>query len=561
MLILLTANAFAILLFGLQLLLPAAGAAETGTISFAVVYDDVASTASVLPGNGLGGDDLWHAKVNYTPSLFTDGWDRLTIQAVDRSRKGSFSAGYAEGFATHKSIYTMFQNNYNDWWGDGHGPHGDFTPASTYDWLLKNWNWTKSQVDLHSDVIPSSREEEMQSTFWSWVGTNVDQLEGLVAGYNAAAPAHRALTLGDFLLLNADGDVESLESAFSSQSQTNSSTTPSFRRGPSHLRCSSMWKLADDNSDIFFGHATWDHFDMMVRTLKQYHWGDTVSISMSSSPGFLSSVDDFYLTSRGLSVIETTNGNFNASLWRLLTPSSVLSWMRANVANAASKSALEWTEFFSMKNSGTYNNQWMILDMNKFQPGMRKLAPMTFMILEQLPGSCAVEDKSHHLDSKRYWGSYNVPGIPSVWKESGFGLPSLQPEWEYSHSECPRAVLMRELNSTVIDVESFQKLIRFNKGPTDPNSHDLRAGFGISARFDLVPEDDENYGLGGGIDGKMSSVAMARRMQFYAQNGPTHDNVDPFDWDNVTFPNPAAKSAPKHEGMPHKWQFPWVLFG
>jgi hypothetical protein len=392
-----------------------------------------------------------------------------------------------------------------------------------------------------------------ESPFWEWVGTNVNQLEGLVAGYNHAAPSHQKLALGDFLLLNADGDVEALESAMSGG---NATTTRASRRSPLNLRCSSMWKLADDNSDIFFGHATWDHYDMMVRTLKRYQWGsgdEAVRVSLSSSPGFLSSVDDFYLTSKGLAVIETTNGNLNASLWKMLTPASVLSWIRANVANAASDSALGWTQLFSMENSGTYNNQWMILDMNRFTPG-ETLEPNTFLILEQLPGKVAVADKSHHLNSQRYWGSYNIPAIPSVWKESGFGAPSAGPAWENSHADSPRAVLMKSLNGSVHDVPSFKKFIRFNKGPTDANPHDLRAGFGISARFDLVPSKDENFGLGGGIDGKMSTVSLARdTLQFWAQNGPTHDDVPPFDW-------AAVSPAPAHSGMPQKWDFPWVLF-
>jgi hypothetical protein len=516
------------------------------SVSLAVRYDAAEGTARVLPRGSVLAP---HATVNYTQALFVDGWDRLIVAAVNSAKAGAFSAGFAEGVATQASIYTMYVNNYADWFGDGKVPpaKGAFTPAAVYAWLAQNWQWTKAQVEKRTNNA---------SEFWGWVGTNVNQLEGLVAGYNHAAPAHQALTLGDFLLLNADGDVEALASAMNGGG--NKTTVGASRRSPLHLRCSSMWKLADDNSDIFFGHATWDHFDMMVRTLKRYQWGSgdsAVRVSLSSSPGFLSSIDDFYLTSKGLAVIETTNGNMNADLWKLLTPSSVLSWVRANVANAVSSSAPQWTQLFSTENSGTYNNQWMVLDMNQFTPG-EPLKPATFMILEQLPGSCTVEDKSAHLNDQRYWGSYNIPAIPSVWKASGFGSPSAGPAWENSHAACPRAVLMKSLNGTVQDVPSFQKFIRFNKGPADPDPHDARAGFGISARFDLVPPKGENFGLGGGIDGKMSAVSLARdTLQFWAQNGPTHDNVPPFDWANVS---PA--SAPTHGGMPQKWDFPWVLF-
>ncbi len=118
----------------------------------------------------------------------------------------------------------------------------------------------------------------------------------------------------------------------------------------------------------------------------------------------MSSVDDFYLTSNGLAVIETTNGNMNATLWDRLSTSSVLSWVRVTVGKGEAKSAKSWTELFAAETSGTYNNQWMVLDMALVEENKKKRAGVgaaggdggaalfpplkanTFMILEQLPG-------------------------------------------------------------------------------------------------------------------------------------------------------------------------------
>ena len=70
------------------------------------------------------------------------------------------------------------------------------------------------------------------------------------------------------------------------------------------LRCSMLMKLAPDASDIWFGHATWDSFSNMApRLYKTYtlpvhrDGGWTVhTVAFSSSPSWLSSIDDWYDT-------------------------------------------------------------------------------------------------------------------------------------------------------------------------------------------------------------------------------------------------------------------------
>ena len=112
-------------------------------------------------------------------------------------------------------------------------------------------------------------------------------------------------------------------------------------------------------------------------------------ITCYSSPAFLSSVDDFYITGNGLAVIETTNGNHNRALWQRVSPKSVLSWVRVIVANMVASTAKDWMDSFSQMNSGTYNNQWMVLDTKRFVRGER-LQNNTFWVLEQLPEVSAV---------------------------------------------------------------------------------------------------------------------------------------------------------------------------
>ena len=81
--------------------------------------------------------------------------------------------------------------------------------------------------------------------------------------------------------------------------------------------CSAMIKLLDDKSDVVFGHNTWDDFqDASPRIIKHYHFNlfennlpkEMFTMDFSSSPGLVSSVDDFYLVHGNghLAVIETS---------------------------------------------------------------------------------------------------------------------------------------------------------------------------------------------------------------------------------------------------------------
>jgi hypothetical protein len=51
-----------------------------------------------------------------------------------------------------------------------------------------------------------------------------------------------------------------------------------------------------------------------------------VNVSFSSYPGTLSSLDDFYLMSSGLSMLQTTNGVVDTSLYDQIKPEALLAW-------------------------------------------------------------------------------------------------------------------------------------------------------------------------------------------------------------------------------------------
>ena len=231
--------------------------------------------------------------------------------------------------------------------------------------------------------------------------------------------------------------------------------------------------------------------------------------------------------------------------------------MRTNVANVLATNATQWIDLFSLFNSGTYNDQWMVFDNNRFVPG-KPLLPETFMVAEQLPGLIVVGDQTEHLQKEGYWGSYNIPFYKEVYEKSGF--PNQDPSWFYSYTKCPRAKIMKRLQSNITSVDKLKRFIRFNDWQRDPDSRGQPCE-AISARCDQSWIYGLDYSLEGGIDAKVCTATMAKTLSFFAQNGPSYDQQPVFDWRTAgPFPNDAYEKEPVHVGMPDRWEFPWIFY-
>jgi hypothetical protein len=92
-------------------------------------------------------------------------------------------------------------------------------------------------------------------------------------------------------------------------------------------------------------------------------------------------------------ITETSNGNplhlykavMNNEIYKSVTHESLLCWQRVLLANTLANNGQEWTELFKINHSGTYNNQYMIVDTKRFTPGVG--AKRGFLwIVEEMPG-------------------------------------------------------------------------------------------------------------------------------------------------------------------------------
>lgn len=66
----------------------------------------------------------------------------------------------------------------------------------------------------------------------------------------------------------------------------------------------------------------------------------------------MESLDDFYLMSSQMVMLQTTNNVFNASLYKFVQPQSLLAWQRIRMANMMAHSGKEWADVVSRCNSG-----------------------------------------------------------------------------------------------------------------------------------------------------------------------------------------------------------------
>jgi len=278
-------------------------------------------------------------------------------------------------------------------------------------------------------------------------------------------------------------------------------------------------------------------------------------VVFSSYPGVLASNDDYYVTSEKLAVIETSIVVMNNSLFQIIKPQSLLCWQRVILANRLSSTAPQWASIFSMYNSGTYNNQFMALDLKQVVPN-EQLKDDTLWIVEQMPGKIEAGDVTNIL-AFGYWPSYNVPYFRSIQEYSGL-LESLKQHPEtavmMSYEHCVRANIFRRDQTKVNSVETMEKMIRYNDYKHDPLSLG-NPGYAIASRNDLR---ENKPSCGGAYDGKVSSYSLITQnptsLPLRIINGPTYDQQPPFQFADQCAPQVA------HAGMPTNYKFAWQSF-
>lgn len=277
-----------------------------------------------LPGTQI-------SQVNGLYEIDVEGWNYLELEGLSSNDflQEKFLAGFVEGYATCKQLFESYPNFIYDNFGT------EPPDQSIVDFLTENYAYMQDSVS--SSSASSSR-------YWMMVHGFLEQLQGILNGVQSSPCMvdstefkrftrqrfdledirfSNLATTGNFslmhlLLLNAWGDLGTITDSVSAHATRDSVEVPldvlmetpnspriiSTRRAvypgtavERLLRCSSMFKLLPDKSDILYGHTTWSSFIALgPRIFKRYNLitptadSSTLgfemrSVSFSSSPG------------------------------------------------------------------------------------------------------------------------------------------------------------------------------------------------------------------------------------------------------------------------------------
>ncbi|KAJ6230348.1 phospholipase b-related [Anaeramoeba flamelloides] len=530
---------------------------NTTTYTGSVYFSTDSSTYTYK--QGMDTDAVSYAKFDDT--LFEIGFGRLHLYT--NKDYGDYiqmyAAGFLEGHLTQERIWNQFSNfkvgtlqdyNTTTW------------PKKLAAWMQKNIDYTRQQCETPSD--------DLRTQFCY----NLKQFDGLLDGYNQASSTDQQVTEMDLWLFQSQGDLDDLGVAVFLDSEDQKEREEAISKVHSsewhdnHHHCTGLVKVLPDHSDIFFSQVTWSAYFTLSRIFKQYTLNlnegsnKASTIVFSSYPGMLFSVDDFYITDQQLCVLETTFNIFNESLYiKYVTHNTdtFLTWIRVQAINRLAVSGETWVDNMKVVNSGTYNNQWIVLDMKEFTPG-RKLKEGLLWELEMIPGFTYSQDRTvQWLNTKTYYPSINTPENRTLFDLAGF--PAKVKEdgdyWSYWYNARMK-IMERDVYEKIQNYDDFKSFMRYNNYLNDPLSNDDPAQ-SIASRYDLRTTNTTKKKFKkapfGALDAKTTNYQFAQDMKFSLISSPTYVNNLPI-WE---FGVPPLDSCP-WQGLPKSWKFDWDEF-
>ena len=504
--------------------------------------DRAAILSGVLNKNGA-------AMGKFRLGLNKTGWDVLDIKAGYATGAASvsdknllYASGYLEGYLTADRITLNYKNLFDVTFKG----LSKVQIQQVKNWFHNNDVWVRKLI---------SNPTSQQDPFVRHLSYVIAQMDGLYDGFvaNNGYPKDKFVVF----FLNGIGDIIDLMNVLHKKF-TGVEELSKLSRMEAKLKlllsghCSALVKILPGYENIFMAHSSWFDYTNTMRIYKHYNFNlrdpDTAAkkTSFSSYPGFLESLDDFYLLSSGMVMLQTTNQILNTSLYKFVTPNSLLAWQRVRVANWIARSGVEWAQSVARHNSGTYNNQYMIIDLKRIRL-KQTVEDGTLTIVEQIPSLVEYSDQTNVLRAG-YWPSYNVPFHEKIYNLSGYPELVKQQGPDFSYQQAPRAKIFRRDANKVSNMEDFKTIMRYNNYTRDPYSEG-NACDTICCRGDLL---GSHASADGCYDSKTTDYHSALQLSSLAISGPTRASgvLKPFAWTGKF-------NAVPHLGLPSVYNFTW----
>ena len=492
--------------------------------------------------------DAWAA---WEDSYSEIGWGKIHIWT--NASRPSYSQMYCAGFVDTYASYDRVNESFRLFKEIQVKELSASWPEQWAHWISDNIRYVRRMAENTAD------------DYWKRMKLILAQVDGNLDGYNARAleKGHPTLLEIDWWMLQSGGDLDDLSEVFPVEELYRD---PEFK-----LKCTGLVKLAPNYTDLWFAQDTWTDVRELHAYLKEYNLNipefTAHRVLISTRTGHMSSVDDFWVNDKGLLVLETTMHNFNRTLYDLyVKPESVMTWLRAYHAMFATDNGQNWTEHFIRYNSGTYNNEYLIVDTKLFEAGTKPGKNLLWMI-EQYPGHYHAEDVTElRLLNDSYVQSINTPWFEDMFDIANYtGQQQAEPKKKtfWSYNDQPRNKIIVHQAPNLKDYADFQRLMRYNNYTMDPDqiipgTNQREPAQGVLARYDLRPENGTDYGARNhfaGIDTKTLSVNTFKTSQtFDAINSPKYDEGIPeftfADWPEIN-----------HYGLAESWHYNWTTFG
>lgn len=347
---------------------------------------------------------------------FTEGWHLIDTKLGSASDISNsiihYFAGVLEGFTTKKTIDNHYFNVYNT-----NFKSAPFNPRLE--------NFMSNQYQFTLTVLERNDEDKLYQESASY---SLAHFSGIVKGYKLSSSLQKDeqannLTTKQIYHLTMLADLEDLVPGVNN-TQSNLSSED-FHQELKFMECTIILKVVEN--DLLIAHNTHNVYSLMTKFFKTYDLGLVSEVDpsrkifdhkYSSRAADLNSKDDFYVTSSNLVIMETSLQILDSTLYNYLNVRTVPKWLRNAIANKLATNGEEWIKLFMKYNSGTHNNQWVIIDVQKY---LSKSQEGVMYLLEQYPSpNLYYEDLTQVLYSQGHFAAYNTPYFEETYELSGY---------------------------------------------------------------------------------------------------------------------------------------------